>query len=97
MRSRHLTGHAVDVVAHHEGVYTYEPFELYVDIAEGFRRAAIELDVEVMWGASWLRPLNEYLSAQSAMDDYVKARRAENRRPFMDGPHFQLTWRSHPE
>jgi peptidoglycan L-alanyl-D-glutamate endopeptidase CwlK len=96
MRSRHLTGHAVDVVAYVDGGFTYKPFRLYTDIAEAFRKAAEHEGINVLWGAAWLRPLNQYPTAQIAMDDYVTTRRAQGRKPFMDGPHFQLTWRDYP-
>lgn len=96
MRSRHLTGHAVDIVAYKNGGYTYDDFNDYVQMAEAFRKAAIELEEEVLWGGAWLKALNYYDSAQEALDDYVETRRSQGRNPFLDGPHFQLTWRSYP-
>jgi peptidoglycan L-alanyl-D-glutamate endopeptidase CwlK len=95
MKSRHLTGHAVDVIAYING-YTYEPFNLYTKIAEAFREAAFEHDVDILWGAAWLKPLNYYDSAEAANLDYVKTRWDQNRKPFIDGPHFQLTWSQYP-
>lgn len=95
MKSRHLTGHAVDVIAYVNG-YTYEPFNLYTKIAESFREAAFEHDVDILWGAAWLKPLNYYDSAEEANLDYVKTRWGQNRKPFIDGPHFQLTWNQYP-
>lgn len=96
MRSRHITGHAVDVVAY-DGKYTYEPFELYTDIAEAYRKAAIEHGVEIGWGAAWLKSVNYYPSAKEALHDYVAKRRAQGRTPFLDGPHFQLSWNQYPQ
>jgi peptidoglycan L-alanyl-D-glutamate endopeptidase CwlK len=96
MKSRHLTGHAVDVIAYVNG-YTYEPFSLYVNIAEAFRLSAIEHDVEILWGAAWLKALNYYDSAELAKSAYVKARWDQGKRPFIDGPHFQLTWKDYPQ
>jgi peptidoglycan L-alanyl-D-glutamate endopeptidase CwlK len=96
MKSRHLTGHAVDVIAYVNG-YTYEPFSLYVNIAEAFRLSAIEHDVEILWGAAWLKALNYYDSAELAKSTYVKARWDQGKRPFIDGPHFQLTWKDYPQ
>ena len=96
MNSRHLTGHAVDVIAYVNG-YTNEPFSLYVNIAEAFRLSAIEHDVEILWGAAWLKALNYYDSAELAKSTYVKARWDQGKRPFIDGPHFQLTWKDYPQ
>lgn len=51
-RSRHLTGHAIDVVALHEGAVTWQwPF--YEQIAAAFKGAAHELGVPVEWGGDW--------------------------------------------
>jgi peptidoglycan L-alanyl-D-glutamate endopeptidase CwlK len=96
MKSRHLTGHAVDVIAYVNGKYTYEPFDLYTQIAEAFRAASVQHKVPVLWGAAWLRSLDTYSSASVALSDYVDTRRTEGRKPFLDGPHFQLTWKDYP-
>ena len=53
MRSRHLTGHAIDVYAWVGQVRWEMP--LYVEIAKAFRRASRELDVPITWGGSWRR------------------------------------------
>lgn len=54
MNSRHLTGHAVDVVAIvNERGDTSWVFELYQEIANAFRAAALELQVPIVWGGDW--------------------------------------------
>ena len=49
MRSRHLTGHAIDVVALVDGKVNWD-FEHYEKIADAFLRAGAELNVPIVWG-----------------------------------------------
>lgn len=51
MRSKHLTGRAIDVAAWVGGVRWDWP--LYVRIAEAFKQAAEELDTDIVWGGDW--------------------------------------------
>lgn len=91
MRSKHLTGDAVDVVAYIGSRISWD-LRLYNDIADAFKAAAEELDVKIRWGAAWNVPdLREWDGTmQEAMDFYVDTRRSQGRRPFIDGPHFEL-------
>lgn len=50
--SRHLTGHAVDVVAYVPGQDPWA-WEHYERINEAFQRAASEIGVPIIWGGSW--------------------------------------------
>ena len=95
MNSRHLTGHAVDVVAY-IGTDISWSMPLYFKIADAFREAAIGLEVPIEWGCAWRRQLNSYSSAKKANMTYVDVRRKQGKRPFLDGPHMQLPWRSYP-
>jgi peptidoglycan L-alanyl-D-glutamate endopeptidase CwlK len=52
LRSRHLTGHAVDVAALVEGKVRWD-WPLYGRIAEAFKAAAADLDVSIVWGGDW--------------------------------------------
>ena len=52
MKSRHLTGHAVDVVAYFEGGISWH-CPLYEKIADAMKKAAVELDVDIEWGGDW--------------------------------------------
>lgn len=52
LRSRHLTGHAVDVAAL-DGKEIRWDWPLYARIAEAFKAAASELDVPIVWGGDW--------------------------------------------
>lgn len=51
MNSRHITGHAVDLVPYVGGVRWDWP--LFDKIAEAVVRAATELDVDISWGGWW--------------------------------------------
>jgi peptidoglycan L-alanyl-D-glutamate endopeptidase CwlK len=93
LKSRHLTGHAIDVAAYVDldGDSMKDPNEairwdwpLYFQIAEAFRKAAEEVEVPVEWGGHW-RLLNN--NGPVAESDLAK---------FADGPHFQLPWRDYP-
>lgn len=52
LRSRHLTGHAVDVAAFPGGRLSWE-VPLYYRIADAFKQAAHTLDVPIEWGGDW--------------------------------------------
>lgn len=52
LKSRHLTGHAVDVAALVEGQVRWD-WPLYARIAEAFKAAAEELETPIVWGGDW--------------------------------------------
>ena len=92
MKSKHLEGRAVDVVAYIGPRITWE-LNVYDNIADAFKKAADELDVPLRWGAAWnvydLRGWDNTM--EDAMMHYIDTRRSEGRRPFIDAPHFELT------
>lgn len=91
LKSKHLDGLAVDVFAWVGGEARWE-LSLYEDIAEAFREAAIENDCAIRWGAAWnVRDIRYWSrSMESAVMTYVETRRSQGRKPFIDGPHFEL-------
>ena len=91
MTSKHLTGHAVDLMAYVGSRGSWE-LNLYDDIADAMKIAADEEDVSLRWGAAWhINDLREWDSSmQDAMNEYIDLRRSQGRRPFIDGPHFEL-------
>jgi len=91
MKSKHLTGDAVDLMAYIDGRGTWE-LNVYDDIAEAMREAAKNQGVRIRWGAAWTVPdIAEWnLSMEDAMNSYIDERRAERKRPFIDAPHFEL-------
>ena len=92
MKSRHLTGDAVDVFAVVGGRVSWE-LSVYDDIADAFAAAAQEHDVSIRWGAAWHIPnIAEYDgTASDAMMEYIDLRRSQNRKPFIDAPHIELS------
>ena len=53
MNSRHLTGHAVDIVALVDGEIDWENWNLYISISKAMKKAAEELGVLIVWGGDW--------------------------------------------
>lgn len=90
MNSRHITGHAVDVVAYLGSEVRWD-FGLYLSIAEAFQQAARELNIPIVWGACWTT-INRVDDLGSAVAGYTERKRREGGRPLIDGPHFEL-WR----
>ena len=97
MNSKHLlqddTGysHAVDVVAYDGSDVVWE-INVYDDICDAFKQAAEEKGVSIKWGAAWSEgDIRSYPgTAEDAMNAYIDLRRSQGRRPFIDGPHFEL-------
>ena len=96
MKSKHLIqdsgySHAVDVVAYDGSDVVWE-INVYDDICDAFKQAAEEKGVAVKWGAAWSEgDIRSYEgTAEDAMNAYIDLRRGQGRRPFIDGPHFEL-------
>jgi len=91
MKSKHLTGDAVDVVAYIGSRISWE-LNLYDDIADAFKEASVREGVGIRWGASWHIPdLRDWEgTAEEAMNSYIDLRRSQSRRAFIDAPHFEL-------
>jgi peptidoglycan L-alanyl-D-glutamate endopeptidase CwlK len=90
MKSKHLTGDAVDLMAYIGSRGSWE-LNLYDDIADAMKEAAIQERVGIRWGAAWNIPdIREWEGTmEEAMNHYIDERRAQKRRPFIDGPHFE--------
>ena len=91
MKSKHLEGNAVDVVAYIGPRITWE-LNVYDDIADAFKAAAQDVGLGIRWGAAWHIPdIREWdQTMEDAMNSYVDLRRSEGRRPFIDAPHFEI-------
>ena len=91
MKSKHLEGRAVDLMAYVNGKGCWE-LNVYDDLCDAMKAAAEELDVAVKWGAAWSEgDIRSYEgTSEDAMNAYIDLRRSEGRRPFIDGPHFEL-------
>jgi hypothetical protein len=90
LKSKHLTGNAVDLVAYIGSKVCWE-LSVYDEIADAMRQSAEELDVELRWGAAWHKNLTDSgMSAEDLMNEYIDLRRSQDRRPFIDAPHFEI-------
>ena len=91
MRSKHLDGEAVDLVAYMNGNVSWE-LSVYDEIATAMSLAARELDLAIRWGAAWHIPDIRYWekSFEEAYTDYIDLRRSEGKVPFIDAPHFEI-------
>lgn len=96
MNSRHLSGHAVDLVS----VLGTEPrwdWPLCYKVAEAVRIAAQEYKTPVVWGGVWDRLLNGLTGPlDDEVTEYVVRCKGRKERPFLDGPHFQLPRENYP-
>jgi peptidoglycan L-alanyl-D-glutamate endopeptidase CwlK len=92
MKSKHLTGNAVDLAAYLGSRLSWE-ITLYDDIADAMKAAAEEKGVSIRWGAAWhINNIVDYSGTmQDATNEYVDLRRSQGKRPFIDAPHFELT------
>ncbi|MCB5320382.1 M15 family metallopeptidase, partial [Yersinia massiliensis] len=52
MNSRHLTGHAVDIVPLPDGKVSWE-WKYFYPMADAMKQAATELGITVEWGGNW--------------------------------------------
>lgn len=97
MNSKHLIqpdgySHAVDLMAY-VGIRGSWEMNLYDNIADAIKQAAQEYCVSLKWGACWhIDNIVDYEGTmQEATDEYVRLRIKQGRRPFIDGPHFELS------
>lgn len=97
LTSRHISGHAVDLVPYINGKLRWEMLPIY-DIVVALRLAAQEHDVPIRWGGAWDINLTDTdAPPEDLVADYVARRRRAQKRPFIDGPHFELPTAAYPE
>jgi len=98
LNSKHIPqedgySHAVDLVAYDGSEVVWE-LNWYDEIADAMAKAAHEQDplVAIKWGGAWsVGDIANYgTTMEDAMQEYIDLRRSEGRRPFLDGPHFEL-------
>lgn len=93
MSSKHIPGEAVDLMAYigRPARASWE-LNLYDEIADAMKKGAEAVDVPLRWGCAWhitdIRAWNGTM--EEAMNEYIDLRRSQSRRPFLDGPHFEL-------
>jgi len=91
MKSKHLEGRAVDLVAYIGPNVTWS-LNKYDEIADAMAAAAKQKGVALKWGAAWtIGNIADWDgSMEDAMNTYVDVRRSQGRRPFIDAPHFEM-------
>ena len=96
MNSKHLPqedgySHAVDLVAYFGSNVSWE-LNVYDNICDAMAEAARQIGCAIKWGAAWSEgDIRSYEgTAEDAMNAYIDLRRSQGRRPFIDGPHFEL-------
>jgi len=91
MNSKHIDGLAVDLVAYIDGRVSWE-LNLYDNIADAMAAAAKEYGVTIRWGGAWhIDDIGTWEGKmEDAMTTYIDLRRSQGKRPFIDGPHFEL-------
>lgn len=88
--SKHLTGNAVDLVPVVNGKLRWEWVPIFA-VAKAVRQAAKELNLKIRWGAAWDVNFTNTLDTPEAVSEaYAARRKAAGKKPFLDGPHFEL-------
>ena len=94
--SRHLSGHAVDLVPFINGKLRWEWEPIY-KIADAVRAAAREAGIPIRWGGAWDVILtDEDDNTDDLVADYIARRRKLGKKAFIDGPHFELPKDKYP-
>jgi peptidoglycan L-alanyl-D-glutamate endopeptidase CwlK len=68
MRSRHLTGHAVDLGAWVDGALSWDG-KHYAAIAKAMKAASTELGIPITWGGDW-KTLKDLVHFELTWKDY---------------------------
>jgi len=91
MKSRHITGHAVDLLAYLGSRGSWE-MSLYFKIADAMKKASLDLCVDIRWGGAWTvnNLTNSIYTGKEAHTSYLEVCSYQGRRPFIDGPHFEV-------
>ena len=96
IESRHITGHAVDLVPYINGKLRWEWEPIY-RITDAVRAAAKELGTPLRWGGAWdvvLTQSEEH--PEDLVADYVASRKKAGKKAFIDGPHYELPKTDYP-
>lgn len=101
MNSRHLAhpsdglSRAVDVVAvESDGDISWHMDDYFI-IAQAMQESARECHIPIRWGNGWFI-LNDSKDLRKSQEDYIARKRSQGKRPFLDGPHFELPTNIYP-
>lgn len=94
--SRHITGHAVDLVPVINGKLRWEWEPIY-RIADAVRQAAKELGITLRWGGAWdIDFTTSEDHPEEVVADYAARRKKAGKKAFLDGPHYELPKAKYP-
>ena len=95
--SRHLTGHAEDLVPLLGTVPRWD-WPLVYQLVPPLAQAARDLGLRIIWGGAWcdLASLRTVEDAEDAVARYTALCKRKGRRPFLDGAHYELSRGTHP-
>ena len=92
LKSKHIDGNAVDLVAYIDGEVCWE-IGVYDEIADAMKASAKAIGLPLRWGAGWHKNLTDHEgTAEDLMNSYIDLRRSQNRRAFIDCPHFETAF-----
>lgn len=91
MNSRHLTGHAVDLLPYpfngdmdFDGVPSIEDWDEYMPVADAMIQAAKELNVPLRWGGNWrIKDVRQWDGTAQELHEAYPGN-------FPDGPHYEI-------
>lgn len=92
MNSRHITGKAVDLAPSVGGNLRWD-WPLFYTIFAAVQKAASDLGLEnsIVWGGVWDKRIGQYFGPEREVELYAaRFRRKGGRRPFIDGPHYEI-------
>lgn len=88
MKSKHLTGDAVDLLAYIGSKHTYNLAEYY-KISSAVGKAASELGIKIRWGGCW-EEITKDSDTKNRVERYVGRKKLQGKKPFVDAMHFEL-------
>lgn len=54
LNSRHLTGHAVDIVPLVNGAIPWQDWSAFESVSKAMKKAAYQLGISINWGGDWV-------------------------------------------
>lgn len=90
LESNHLTGDAVDLVPTPNGKQNWNNWDNYYPMVLAMQSAAEELNIKIRWGGCWEIINNKAGDPKAWVEAYGARKRAEGKKAFTDGPHFEL-------
>ena len=105
-KSRHLTGHAIDVKRYGGWRTTSKKtsegrdWDGLFEILPAFKMAANDLEVAITWGGCWDKRFNDLGDLKHERDAYaqrVVTLSGGHKRPFLDGFHLELCKEAYPD